>query len=183
MISEEIILTPRFELTSFDESFSLETYSAWLADEEINRYLETRFQPTEVENLREFVQQIRESNHSYLFAVVSRETREHIGNIKLGPMNEAHLSASIGFFIGEKDWWGKGVAREIIVAITDWAFDDLNLEKLNAGSYASNVGSIKALESAGFTREGLQRGQVDSGFGYRDDVVLLGRLRERDSKD
>jgi RimJ/RimL family protein N-acetyltransferase len=142
------------------------------------KYLEARFtRAMTSDHLVEYVRSMLASSDSFLLAVLTNESHEHIGNIKLGPINRNHETASIGLFIGEKTWWGKGVATETIAAVSDWAFNSVNLSKLSAGAYATNIASIRAFERCGFSREGLLRSQVQLDSGTRDDVVLLGKVR------
>lgn len=176
MKTEDPIQTQRFDLVSLDPSFANDRYERWLADPAVNRYLETRFLTVEKAALASYITQMLESTHSYLFAIVNRESGEHIGNIKIGPINSAHQTASIGLVIGEAAWWGKGVATETIAALSHWGFSHLELSKITAGSYASNAGSIRAFLSCGFVQEGVQQSQVMLSNGIRDDVVLLGKV-------
>ncbi len=174
---EKSIETARFELRTLDSSFIGENYLSWLNSEEVNQYLETRFSQQTLESLSSFVQQMLLSENSLLLAIVDKESGHHIGNIKLGPINSAHNSAPLGLVIGEKVWWGKGVAKEVISALTDWGFGVLGLDKINAGSYASNMGSIRAFLACGYQEEGRQISQVNLVTDIRDDVVLLGKVR------
>jgi ribosomal-protein-alanine N-acetyltransferase len=176
VIRDSPIATERFSLVTLDESFAGEAYLRWLTDEETTAFLETRFADNTPEGLGKYVRAMMASSDSYLFAIVERSSNQHIGNIKLGPINFNHKTASIGLFIGESSWWGKGVAKEVIAAITSWAFDEIALAKVSAGSYSSNVGSIRAFEACGFYREGHLANQVLLSNGERDDVILLGKL-------
>jgi ribosomal-protein-alanine N-acetyltransferase len=178
---EKSIETPRFELHTLDSSFIGEGYLSWLNSEVVNQYLETRFSQQTVESLSSFVQQMLLSENSLLLAIVDKKTNKHIGNIKLGPINSAHNSAPLGLVIGESEWWGKGVAKEVISALTHWGFEELGLDKINAGSYASNIGSIRAFLACGYQEEGRQISQVNLVTGFRDDVVLLGKVRPFDA--
>lgn len=178
---EKSIDTTRFKLQTLDSSFISESYLSWLNSEEINQYLETRYSQQTVESLTSFVQLMLSSENSILLAIVDKEAGQHIGNIKLGPINSAHNSAPLGLVIGESDWWGKGVAKEVISALTDWGFGVLGLDKINAGSYASNIGSIRAFLACGYQEEGRQIAQVTLATGNRDDVVLLGKVRPFDA--
>lgn len=178
---ETNIETHRFELRTLDDSYISDRYLSWLNTVEVNQYLETRFTTQTVESLSDFVNQMLLSQNTLLLAIVSKESGLHIGNIKLGPINRAHNSAPLGLVIGEKSWWGKGVAKEVIASVSDWGFDFLGLDKLNAGSYASNMGSIRAFLACGFVEEGRQISQVKLHSGIRDDVVLLGKVRPEDA--
>jgi RimJ/RimL family protein N-acetyltransferase len=101
---------------------------------------------------------------------------KHIGNIKLGPINIHHNYAEIGLMIGDKDSWGKGFASKSISMITQFGFNQLELEKLNAGCYENNIGSKKSFENAGYQVEGFLRSHVDSVNG-REGVWRLGCLK------
>lgn len=175
MLTKEIE-TPRFVLACLTENDATETYLSWMNRREINQYLESRFAPHDLQSLSAFITSIRESRDSYLFGIFSREGSHH-GNIKLGPISYEHRTASIGLIIGDDSVWGKGVATEVISAVSSWAFSTLSLEKLTAGSYQQNGGSIRAFEKSGYSVEGLLRSQVRLVDGERDDVVLLGRTR------
>jgi [ribosomal protein S5]-alanine N-acetyltransferase len=172
------IRTERHVLSCLEVDEVDDAYAGWMADPETVQYLETRGRALGSSELRDYVAGMRASQDSYLFGIFTADDRRHIGNIKLGPISSRHGSASIGLVIGEKDHWGRGVASEAIAAVADWAFSELGLAKLTAGSYARNAGSVRAFERSGFAIEGVQRGQVRLDDGSRDDVILLGRLRD-----
>lgn len=130
-----------------------ETYVGWLNDPEINRYLECRFQKHTVEETKSFIESIS-NDSNYQFGIYYKENDRHIGNIKIGNINHRHKYADLVFLIGEKDYWGKGIASEAIYLATDFAFDYLQLNKLWGGVYAPNIGSMKAFEKNGYKVEG-----------------------------
>lgn len=143
-------------------------YLKWLNDSAINRYLESRLDHQTLESTQRYVLDMRESDHSYLFAIVLKGTNEHIGNIKVGPIHPHYKNAYIGYLIGEQRHWGKGFATEAIYLATKFCFAALNLHKVNAGVIAPNTGSIRALEKIGFTREATLREEVLLDGVYKD---------------
>ncbi len=64
------------------------------------------------------------------------------------------LSGEMGYWIGEP-YWGKGIATEAVRLITEYAFNELNLNRVFAGVFEFNQGSIKVLQKNGFQREGI----------------------------
>ena len=64
-------------------------------------------------------------------------------------------------------------ASEAIETVKEWAFSQLQLKKLSAGIYASNIGSIKAFQKCGFIIEGKLREEVISD-GIREDILKMG---------
>ena len=150
-----------------------ERYYSWLNDPDVYQFLETRFVPRSLDNIADFVKRMDAQESEPLFAICMRENDLHIGNIKLGPVNWHHRHADISLFIGDKNYWGKGLAKEAIQVITNYGFQLLNLNKLKAGCYDVNLGSAKAFERCGYQREGLLRSHVIS-HGKCHDVILLG---------
>jgi len=152
------------------------TYLDWLNDPEVNCYLETRFLQQTSESLQAYWQSHREDLSSPWFAIRLSADRRHIGNIKLGPIHWLHRRADISLFIGDRSCWGHGYATEAITLIRDWAFRELDLQKLGAGIYSCNIGSRRAFEKAGFELEGSLREEVVCS-GRRIDTWRMGLPR------
>lgn len=148
-------------------------YCNWMKDQEVIRFLESRFEKWSNHKLRNYVRKINK-NRDYLFwAIIFKDSGKHIGNIKIGPINRTHKFADLGIIIGEKKFWGQGLATEAIKLVVDYCFDKLKLHKLTAGAYRNNIASIKAFKKAGFKIEGIRKEHCLYNGNYLD-VVLLG---------
>ncbi len=79
---------------------------------------------------------------------IARLRREEWGNVK---------TAEVGTYIGKKELWGKGFGRQIIVALLEMSFNQLNMERSEAWSVEYNHRAHKALEACGFKRGGVVR--------------------------
>jgi RimJ/RimL family protein N-acetyltransferase len=154
-----------------------ENYYRWMNDPEITQYLESRFYPNSMETLQEYVKTRMGNPNEIFLAIVAKDSDKHIGNIKLGPINWTHRIGDIGIIIGEKEYWGKGYAKEAIQLMAKYAFDTLNLHKVTAGCYLPNEGAIKAFQNAGFDKEGVRK---KHGYykGKYIDSVLFGLIKE-----
>lgn len=150
-----------------------ERYYRWMNDPDVNQYLETRFVPRSLENIASFVRQMDGKDDEPFFAICDLQTDEHIGNIKIGPINWRHRHADVSLLIGEKRFWGKGIASEAIALVTRIGFEYLNLNRLKAGCYSQNEGSARAFEKCGWHREGLMRGHFLLN-GQETDAIILG---------
>ena len=139
------------------ESDVNDEYYSWLNDPEINQFLETRFFPRSKNDILSYVRKMDGNPDEIFFAICIKENDKHIGNIKLGPINWIHRKGDISLVIGNKDYWGRGIAAEAIGLVIDFAFKVLNLHKLCAGYYESNIGSAKAFAKCGFIEEGRYR--------------------------
>jgi [ribosomal protein S5]-alanine N-acetyltransferase len=157
------VVSERLQFRLLREKDVTSRYVGWLNDPDVNRFLETRFVQQTLDSCREYVSKVETDPLSHLFGIFDKKTLEHIGNIKIGFINEHHKSAQLSLFIGEKSYWGNGYATESIRRITVWGFDELELERIEAGCYDNNVGSLRAFLKVGYSVEGYFRGSLVSG--------------------
>lgn len=152
-------------------------YVHWMNDPDINQYLESRYYTHTIENTKSFIRSVTNDNN-YQFGIFVKENDKHIGNIKLGGINNHHKSANIGFLIGEKNYWGKGIATEAIALVTDFAFDVLKLHKVWGGAYAPNIGSQKSFLKNGYEIEGCKKSHCYCNGEYVDSY-FFGKINEK----
>jgi RimJ/RimL family protein N-acetyltransferase len=70
--------------------------------------------------------------------------------------NPVYRSASMGYCLDEPAW-GQGIGTEAARALLQWAFDTLDLNRVQADTDTRNIASARVLEKLGFTREGMLR--------------------------
>lgn len=61
------------------------------------------------------------------------------------------------FYNLDPKYWGKGYATETVKRVIRFGFVELRLHKVEAGVATGNTRSVRVLEKAGMTREGLRR--------------------------
>ena len=154
------------------ESDVNDNYYRWLNDPEINKYLETRYYPRSQENILGFVRQMDGKPNEIFLAICDKNSGKHIGNIKLGPINWIHRYGDISLLIGDKDYWGKGIATEAIKLLSAFGFHTLNLHKIKAGCYEKNLASIKAFKNAGYIIEGELKNLWMINGGFQNQIIL-----------
>jgi ribosomal-protein-alanine N-acetyltransferase len=152
-----------------------DAYVAWLNDPEVNRFLESRFDTHTIESTRSFVAAMHASPDNLMLGIRSTALGRHVGNIKLGPISRRHGTGEVGILIGDRAAWGRGIATQAIAALSDIARTRLGLRKVTAGCYATNVGSQRAFEKAGYAVEGCRKAQylLD---GQPEDLVVMGHI-------
>lgn len=79
-----------------------------------------------------------------------------IGWCHLSRWNPDYRSASMGYCY-DSAAWGHGYATEAGRALLQWAFDTLDLNRVQAETDTRNAASARVLEKLGFVREGTLR--------------------------
>ena len=115
--------------------------------------------------------QVPETN----FAIAS--SVEAIGGIGLRLGEDVFReTAEIGYWLGEP-FWGKGIATRAVVAMTDFAFAEFGLVRIQAHVFEWNPASARVLEKAGYMMEGRLRKSITK-EGSTIDRFLYAKIRE-----
>jgi [ribosomal protein S5]-alanine N-acetyltransferase len=170
LIGDQIYLRP------LEPSDLNERYLGWLNDAEVSRYMESGVFPQSKAQLEKFYQQVVQSSNQVMLAIADRASDEHIGNVKLGPIHWIYRKATLGIMLGEKRFWGRGIGKEVLRLIVEYAFDRLNLEKVELGVIADHLAAVRCYEQAQFRIEGRMRNGVFCEGQYKDSL-WMGLLR------
>ncbi len=85
---------------------------------------------------------------------------EAAGGIGIAPQPDVHRrSAEVGYWLGEA-FWNRGIMTAAVRAFTAYAFDAYDLIRIFAGVFSTNPASMRVLEKAGYTREGILKKSV-----------------------
>jgi len=159
------------------ESRDLEgPYLEWLHDPTVTRFMQAGLFPTPPDSLHHYVQNTAQASDAVMLAIVEKRTEDHIGNIKLSPIQWVHRRGEMGIMIGDKKYWGRGYGLNAVSLVLEYAFTRLNLNKITLGVEEGNKPAMKLYQRLGFKIEGLQRKQWFREGRYRDNV-LMGLLR------
>ena len=147
----------RFFLSKVSIVHVTKTYLEWLHDQDVNHFLESGKTPSSIDELKSFV---KENNSLLFLAIHDKENNYHIGNIKIDSFNAIHRTAEYGIMIGDKSYWGKGVANEISKIILEHCFNVLNIRKITLGVIGKNKKALNLYEKLGFETEGILKNHV-----------------------
>jgi RimJ/RimL family protein N-acetyltransferase len=76
--------------------------------------------------------------------------------------------ASAGIVIGEKEHWGRGVGRDAMTTLARFAFDELNLHRIELQVLDDNERARRCYAACGFRCEGVRRQAIFRGGRYHD---------------
>lgn len=99
---------------------------------------------------REWLQQKLKENDSARFAIIFDNI--YVGNIQLTNIKE-NQNAQFHIFIGETQYWGRGIGQKATRCLLNIAFDELKLEEVYLFVNSKNSAAIKIYEKTGFLYE------------------------------
>lgn len=160
----------RLTLRTLTKDDASEDYESWLNDPVVNKYLEKR--SITIPELKNYIKDKNENPSALLLGICWKENGKHIGNIKLEPINREKNDAVLGILIGDKQYWGRGVATEAIGLLSDYAFTTLDLDRLELGVISEHTAAIRAYEKCGFKIIRTEPKALNHDGAFYDRVVM-----------
>ncbi|MCU7878280.1 MAG: GNAT family N-acetyltransferase, partial [Candidatus Thiodiazotropha sp. (ex Lucinoma borealis)] len=91
-------------------------------------------------------------------------------------IDRTHSQGELSFWLAFEAW-GHGYMSEVVQAVVQYGFENLDLNRLYAYHMLRNPASGRVLEKSGFKQEGLLRQRVRK-WGQFEDVLLWANLRQ-----
>jgi len=116
-----------------------------------------------------------ETGHYWMIRL--NDTGQVVGTFGILDIDVRKRSAELGYGLSPQVW-GQGLFAEALDLVVDWAFGAGGFHRLWVKTRADNLGSIKAVATAGFRREGVLRdyylSQVDGRYTDAALFALIG---------
>jgi len=155
----------------------LDTLAKWYEDTAFLRFYD--FHPA-VPKTREQLAGIYKNGGSEEFiplAVRKVKDDDLIGLVEIDGISYTNRFAWISIGLGVETERGRGYGYEALSLAIKFAFDELNLERLQLNVISYNTAGIRLYEKLGFKKEGVYREAVLRD-GIRSDLYLYGLLRK-----
>ncbi len=134
-------------LSHADESLS------WTTDNSIIQYMGAPFEHPSKEKEMERIKEILCNTDEYNWMI--ELNGKIIGNVSINNIQEntTKFNSKAGNYtilIGDKNYWGKGIAYHVGQAVLDWAFSKGNFDVISARAINENIASLAMLKKLGF---------------------------------
>jgi RimJ/RimL family protein N-acetyltransferase len=134
-------------------------YLGWFKDNLVTSFLEVDGNLLTKKMVTDYIDEGTNTGNYFMYAICLVDTGEHLGNLKVGPINKKHGVSDLVCVIGDRNFWGVGLATEAIQLGNKLAFEKYDIRKLHGQIYADNIGSVKAYCKAGWIIEGVIKGR------------------------
>ena len=143
------------------ERLDVPTFVRWFNDAETISYLSMRAPMSQAAEEGWFERMLAEDGKSaYHFVMCQIDDGRPVGTIGLFDINHLNGTAGVGIAIGEKDLWGKGLGSDALLALLDFGFGELRLNRIWLEVYAYNPRGRRSYEKCGFVLEGTLRSAI-----------------------
>ena len=117
----------------------------------------------------EFINRVSNEQPTKIFAITFKNSA--IGSIGIFPDQDIYRkNAAIAYWIAEP-FWGKGVATSAIEHILKYGFNNLEIARIYAKPFGTNIGSQRVLEKAGFQLEAVIPNAVFKNNTFLDEKI------------
>lgn len=122
--------------------------------------------------IRDMIKQ-KEKGSEYCFGIYIKDNGMLVGDVNLFHIlrEEPLQSCLIGYSL-DKQFNGNGYATEAVSLAVRYAFDELKLHRIEAGAMPSNIGLMRVLEKAGFSKEGIAQKSVKINGKWEDHQIF-----------
>ncbi|MES1197452.1 MAG: GNAT family protein [Pseudomonadota bacterium] len=121
--------------------------------------------------LRRYAEDVRD-DRAYALFVFREEDSALVGGVTLSNVRRGVAqAASLGYWAGER-YAGKGYITAAVRAVTRFAFDELDLHRVEAACQPENASSRRVLTKAGFAEEGQAKAYLKINGQWRDHLLF-----------
>lgn len=148
-----IIEGSRFKLKSFNEKYITDKYVNWLKNKAINKVIVKAEPDITLSEIDRYCRKLMDSEYDYFFAIVMDKNGQHIGNVRIGPIDYKKNETKFGMMIGNTDYHGQGIGSEAVSLCVKFCFNELKINKIVLEVLEFNKAAIRIYEKNGFETE------------------------------
>lgn len=147
LVGDRIYLSPR-------NTEDTEKFTEWLNDFETTDYLGRSAMLVTLDGEKKYLEE--NATPEATFVIVTFDDKL-IGTVSLEKIDWINRCATLGIFIGDKDYRSKGYGTEAIKLILDYGFNYMNLFNIKLDVMEFNERGIKCYKKCGFKEAGRRR--------------------------
>jgi RimJ/RimL family protein N-acetyltransferase len=176
MLETNILRGDQIRLTAVNKD-DLPAIGRWYEDAGFARLFNaTPAMPKSTTQLARWLEDAEKDQNGYLFAIRPLDENTLLGYVELDGILWSIGTAWLGLGLGRRESWGRGFGTDAMRLVLNFAFNELNLRRVQLSVFSYNERAIALYEKLGFVREGTFREHLQRD-GELFDMFLYGLLR------
>jgi ribosomal-protein-alanine N-acetyltransferase len=152
----------------------------YFEDEQVRTFIPMKEPDDIAESVKNLKQSINLQSH-ITWIVSTKESKTAIGHISLQQIDMKNKHSEISYGLNSS-YWKKGFMTEALTKVFEYAFAQVNLNKIFAVTSTKNESSVQLLERLGFEKEGVLKQHLRIAESYHD-AATYGLLRKNWNND
>ena len=163
LVGDRIYLSPR----SIEDA---EKFTEWMNDFYVTDYTGRSGTIMSLEGEKKYL--IENANPEATFSIITLDEDKIIGTVGLERINHIHRTATLGVFIGDRNYLSKGYGTEAIRLLLDYGFNYMNLHSVKLEVMSFNKRALKCYKKCGFKETGRIRDNKFINGNYYDTITM-----------
>lgn len=146
---------------------------SYINNPEIERFLVADIPyPISLNEEQKWFESISAFNDTYKFAIETLEDNQFIGGCSINAVDWKNSVVTVGIFIGNINFWGKGYGTDAMKVLLRFIFENMNINKVKLKVFSFNERAIKSYKKCGFKVEGTLKDEIFKEGKYYDEILM-----------
>lgn len=151
-------------------------YREMLNDPKIAEKVVGHSEPVTIEQQLQWFERVKDDENNQRLTIVLKDSDVPVGMVTLTSIDRYNCSATHGIKLHSDCPKGEGIGTDAVMTLMEYAFEILNLHRLNGGCIDNNIESQKLYDKCGWTVEGIKKEAIFRD-GYYHDMQVTGILK------
>jgi ribosomal-protein-alanine N-acetyltransferase len=157
----------------------VEDFYEYITDKELVKFLSDSEIPSSLESAKlelMYWASLYEKKRSIYWAIADKNNGKLIGTCGFNSWSREHHRAEISYDLSRK-YWNSGIMTKVVSAITAFAFNVMDVKRIQATIVTFNSASVRVLEKCDYHQEGVLK-NFGILHGKQEDFYMHSIIRE-----
>lgn len=124
------------------------------------------------ESIKQWINYHNSCLEEELFVIIDKSEEIVIGHVGFYKIDKTVKSAEFAILIGNVDYIGKGIGKQVTSMMINFAFIELSLNRVSLSLLNENIPALNLYKKIGFKQEGYLKQSVWKNGRYYDNILM-----------
>lgn len=152
---------------------NLDPFYNWLVDDQVTKYSLSLFKRlNNKSSIEKWFVNLLLPNKELILGIFIKNTNELIGYAGICCLNKIGNVGEYFIFIGNKEYWGKGISTDVTKRIIEIGFSKMKLKEITLTVFEQNIAGVKSYLKAGFIETGIIKNARCIDGEFRNKIIM-----------